>query len=1508
MAVRITLKRSSIPNKRPSSQILDPGELALNTNSTTPGLFFEADNSSVVKVGPTAVGVDFPTPFPSLGELSYNPVNNSLHIGDVDPETAEKVWREVSAPYLGGTNGYVVFVAPEFPTSTDSLLNDGQSAPYKSLNRAVIEIAKQSIAVQNESDVYKNNRYTIFVQPGSSVVYNAPGRPLASTDDETDVFGVNFDEKPDVTPVALTEFNPVTGGLIIPRGTSIQGLDLRKTSIAPSYVPTYEIPGSLANENKPITSIIKWTGNSYVTELTFKDKPIQALVGEFGEYLDSGSAKFISLQPHGFDVNDRVFFEFAPGATRTPIKSGQAEVLSGFYYTIPLSVDSFLLSYTPVTGDEPNYIERAQLPENNQGIAYICSVSWDPYSHHRLRAIGSATLSELNEFYQKIQAAFPTYFDGRRNQAEVINPGETQIVAPVPDPSLSLQSNQNRNGSPYAFNVSVKSSYGLCGAENDGRLVTGFQSALYSQFTIASIQNDPYVYEVYTTVFDPVTQSSVTTWYPLAVATWSSIDNTQRPSSPWQVPREAMLEYLNRIPVINIRYAYQSQTSDEGKVYGLPNLEYDCRHFGIRALNGGYIQVDTGWTIGTAVGFWSLNGAKMSVTNSTSNFGSVALRTEGFSGIGSLGGALAQDQGFRFGGIRMPLKLTQYGVANFNIYSLGVSVKSVSTDTDGVQTILIGKGFEPITLLPFSLAPGTALWIRSSVLEFRGFFINDGLPTAVFLPNGDCQLRLRAADSSIPNTVDPKVTANWDPPFIKRFQDPRTVMEQSYALILDNTSPGHRDPVTGNILRLQQTTNNNNQALIVRPGVQFDPGPTGGWGRVFQVAFSQTTSDGDAPQYNETLLNRPISSSYYTALVAIDNSRPWLDDYDRPHGAYITFQNRNWYATCNDQWDGVYFSTSLDIQNQKKLLPTSYESPYANTFCIENQYPVDTTFQGQYGGDPLATLYEKETYFRGVTPVRSNYDFSDYYNGDNGTPNFGLLRADLSTGLTTGTAQVLEPTQTTVYFDNIAQIAGLADPKKRFVVLALTDDNSPNRLEYVQVIEWNLFEQSAKVIRGIYNTKQDSDWPIGSRADLQNENTEVNPLDYDLYWAPTKYAMIRFLQVMGYTDVDIDTLLGPRAPSDRNLILSNISLQPSKGYALTTGPWNFEFNLPSQLNCAFQQFHSVGYFNYSRGLPKYLQSNLNTKQYYDFISTTMWGGYLTLFGQNETGDTIVEGELKQAQTGRPYGSLSSDITNFPRYKVDRREDEDEQTYVRVVDTGVGLAGGPITDIGSVSLIPATSATLGGIVPGYGLVISPSGLLDLDKDEIGTVRGVTAGIGLGAPNTGDTITITGVMNLLAATDTVIGGITPGIGLSLESNEAGRLNLTPPLNGNIGGVKEGTATSISADGSLSVLPPTATTIGGVKAGPGIVIDPDGTIKLADGPSGVLRIDTLTFNGTTTDFSLTVAGAPFTPENAAYLMIVVGGVTQPTPEAYTVSGSTISFTNPPPAGATFYGIAFL
>ena len=64
MAVQIQTRRSSTANDRPFPTRLGAGELALNNNSVSPGLFF-ADNTAspstgLIKVGPVHIGSTAP--------------------------------------------------------------------------------------------------------------------------------------------------------------------------------------------------------------------------------------------------------------------------------------------------------------------------------------------------------------------------------------------------------------------------------------------------------------------------------------------------------------------------------------------------------------------------------------------------------------------------------------------------------------------------------------------------------------------------------------------------------------------------------------------------------------------------------------------------------------------------------------------------------------------------------------------------------------------------------------------------------------------------------------------------------------------------------------------------------------------------------------------------------------------------------------------------------------------------------------------------------------------------------------------------------------------------------------------------------------------------------------------------------------------------------------------------------------------------------------------------------
>ena len=66
--------RSSTANKRPTPAGMSDGQLALNTNNASPGLFFKDSNGALVKVGPVHVGTTAPNATPGAGGSSGNAI------------------------------------------------------------------------------------------------------------------------------------------------------------------------------------------------------------------------------------------------------------------------------------------------------------------------------------------------------------------------------------------------------------------------------------------------------------------------------------------------------------------------------------------------------------------------------------------------------------------------------------------------------------------------------------------------------------------------------------------------------------------------------------------------------------------------------------------------------------------------------------------------------------------------------------------------------------------------------------------------------------------------------------------------------------------------------------------------------------------------------------------------------------------------------------------------------------------------------------------------------------------------------------------------------------------------------------------------------------------------------------------------------------------------------------------------------------------------------------------
>lgn len=68
---------------------------------------------------------------------------------------------------------------------------------------------------------------------------------------------------------------------------------------------------------------------------------------------------------------------------------------------------------------------------------------------------------------------------------------------------------------------------------------------------------------------------------------------------------------------------------------------------------------------------------------------------------------------------------------------------------------------------------------------------------------------------------------------------------------------------------------------------------------------------------------------------------------------------------------------------------------------------------------------------------------------------------------------------------------------------------------------------------------------------------------------------------------------------------------------------------------------------------------------------------------------------------------------------------------------------------------------------------------------------------------------------------------------------------------------------------------------------------------------KMDSLTFDGTTTSFPITVGGVAFAPPTAFAMMVVLNGVVQNPGVQFSISGTTISFVSAPAALTPFFGI---
>ena len=1536
-ATRIIFKRSSILGKRPNSSVIEAGELALNTNSTDPGVYFQVSNGEIVKVGPVSYLPKAPTPLPARGELWVDTQDGTLKVGD-----AQEQWQTIAAPYLGGSD-FVAFVAPEFPFSTDALLNDGQALPYQTVTRAILELTKVYITqvLSGYSADSDNNKYTIYYAPSRLTPNNGPGKTVSD-------FSVSFtDLYKQVTISDLEQFNPVEGGIILPHGFSLVGMDLTKCEARPTYVPTYKnptFPETQAGSNQPLSSIFKLSGNSFVNNFSFADKLDARDVYKVtvtSQY--DSSALFYSARPHGLSYNEKVSVAFSSN-----VNQSTSTFTEGVYYAAPVDTFAFSLSSAPLgTSTTPSYVDFSSLPVFGTDKSIKLTVTNSLLSAHRLCEFRNASFQELADFYTKVQRAFPLTFAGKvTGGAKLVSSGEYVIVGPTSSQfPNNTSSNTVRNSSASLKNVNMRSEYGMCGGDFDGDVVEGFRSTVIESCSAVSIQNDPYVYEVYTTLTDPISTETLQKWWTLTEATYLSLPAATRPVSIVDTSIEDQLALLNRTDVTNIRYWYQNLQVASGESYGIVDIDNDFRHFGFRAINNSHIVAQSVSTTGFAVGVWALNGGFVTLTNSVTNFGSVAVKAEGFKGVNTIGGSSPNGTGFLFDGVFTPLALSRPQVEsadNKDILTLGSSIVSVALESgnEGVQVITLSGDFSPCYLLPYSLKPGTAVWVSTEECTYRGFLATDGGPT---IQTGagvtaTASLRVRASDSTIP--TDPDLIPALGIPYIRRFRDPRSNFDRSYSFVVRNTYQYAVAPQIGSVLRLNQTSQSLGTSTL-KPNYQFDPGALGGWGRVFSVDSVTTATQGSSPQFNYVVGDAVQDNTYYLNLTVSDYSRPWEQEFNDATGSYATYANRNWYVAENNLWDSVYYDTTFTASvGPEKIAPIETCAPFVTTSVLERQDTVAGTFQGDVAPDVFIPTYSANaTYFRGSTIPYTEYAPQNYLDEDDSTESLGLCLKDVpsvnQTQLVTpiNAASIVQTQQdpnrllNRRYRPEIVEFSVLSasyipNPKQQVVIITLSAIGVTGT-EFFRVIG-----QNGSIVQAIRLNRTNSlypdpttvdanpDWAVGAVVTLCVSNTTPNSEGYDPDWSNTKKSVLRFLEVMGYPNSSTLSLLTPKYWGKRFIPVATLPIAPAaKGYAAVTGNWPLEFNQPSTVVANTHTWAYPGFLNFSRGLPDFQANLLPRKLNADFQATTVWGGRLSVTGVDNQGEVVLFGPERSALTAQYYQQIEPTLNPTNQQLYEKQDIVEFPGQVIVYSTD------------SISSQFDGSRTTFDLLRG-GLVIPGT---QLNTESVFVILGAVTQ----KPNTDYFIS----ENQITFSEAPVIGITCDIRVVTSEDNETTLTVTPLILSPSfdGGTTVFTATSPETVASLTIDDNnTFMFMGGVEQIPGLAysinrINNTNTFQVAfneapltgttfdmravctatywtsrkAAPVEVYSIDDLSFqfNGAKTEFTLTKAGVTINSAvvNTQNLFVSLGGAMQLPVYSYSVQGSKIVFTEAPLAGTS-------
>ena len=490
--------------------------------------------------------------------------------------------------------GRCLYVNSDDFDASDAFDNRGNSPnrPFKSIQRALLEAARFSYRSGQYNDAFES--FSIVLYPGDYFIDNRPGRnasgqayvasDVAELSASSDMDLIDGSGNPNPNNI-LYRFNSVEGGLVIPRGTSIVGMDLRKTKLRPLYVPDPAAGGI-----EP-SAIFRVTGGCYFWQFSFFDGP------STGVYKDPAQPSASS--PPTYSHHKLTCFEYADG---TNIQSTVFDTSSTalavtdldlYYQKVAKAFSDIPDSTSVLTADElqSRVEENRIVGPNTSGPKQISSIVTDYVNTNVFTTTAEVTTSTPHGFsvntpvlVSGVTGTDASRFNGSYYISEI--PTTTTFRYIIKDPSTGAPSgNPTATGStvevevdnvdsssPYIFNISLRSTWGMQGMHADGSKSTGFKSMVVAQFTGVSLQKD---------------DNAFIKWDGSAYIAGSHTDGDSI-----------------------YKTAY--------------------RNFHVKCSNDAVIQAVSVFAVGFADHFVALTGGDQSITNSNSNFGSCALRAKGF--------------------------------------------------------------------------------------------------------------------------------------------------------------------------------------------------------------------------------------------------------------------------------------------------------------------------------------------------------------------------------------------------------------------------------------------------------------------------------------------------------------------------------------------------------------------------------------------------------------------------------------------------------------------------------------------------------------------------------------------------------------------------------------------------------------------------------------------------------------------------------------------------------------